>query len=407
MYDILNGLRIVEGSSFVAAPSCGLYLAQLGAEVIRFDHIGGGPDFRRWPKTPGGDSLYWEGLNKGKKSIAIDLRSPKGRDLAVRLATAPGAERGIFLTNYPADGFLSHANLAARRADMITLRVMGWGDGQAAIDNTVNAAAGVPQITGPQEGDRPVNHSLPAWDLLTGAYAAFSLLAAERFRRSSGKGQEVRIPLGDVAIAAMGNLGYIGEATVSGHDRQKTGNDLFGAFGRDFVAADGHRIMIAAISSSQWKGLVEALDLGDAIRAIEAELGVSFSHDEGIRFVHRERLFPHFEQAIGRLRRNEIAELFDRHHVTWGPYQGVRQALEEDPRFSEANPLLGAIEHPSSERYLAPGAAAFYSALPRQRPQRAARLGEHTDEVLATVLGLSDAEIARLHDDSVVAGPQA
>ena len=106
MYSHLHGLRIVEGASFIAAPSCGLYLAQLGATVIRFDQIGGGPDYRRWPLDAAGRSLYWEGLNKGKKSIAIDLRQPRGRELAVRLATAPGPGGGIFVTNYPADGFL-------------------------------------------------------------------------------------------------------------------------------------------------------------------------------------------------------------------------------------------------------------------------------------------------------------
>jgi len=97
MYDLLKGLRVVEGSAFVAGPTCGLYLAQLGAEVIRFDSIGGGPDFRRWPLTEGGDSLYWEGLNKAKKSIAIDLGRPEGRELAQRLAAAPGDE-GAFLS---------------------------------------------------------------------------------------------------------------------------------------------------------------------------------------------------------------------------------------------------------------------------------------------------------------------
>ena len=96
-YDLLKGLRVVEGASFIAAPSCGLHLLQMGAEVIRFDPIGGGPDFNRWPLSPGGASLYWEGLNKGKKSIAIDLGRPEGRELAQRLAAAPGETGGLFI----------------------------------------------------------------------------------------------------------------------------------------------------------------------------------------------------------------------------------------------------------------------------------------------------------------------
>jgi 2-methylfumaryl-CoA isomerase len=87
---MLNPLRIIEGASFIAAPYCGLMMAQLGAEVIRFDPIGGGPDFHRWPRANNGASFYWEGLNKGKKSIAIHLGSPEGRELATTLITAPG-----------------------------------------------------------------------------------------------------------------------------------------------------------------------------------------------------------------------------------------------------------------------------------------------------------------------------
>ncbi|MEA2933668.1 MAG: 2-methylfumaryl-CoA isomerase, partial [Variibacter sp.] len=198
MYKLLEGLRIVEGASFIAAPSCALHLLQLGAEVIRFDQIGGGPDFRRWPQSENGASFYWEGLNKGKKSIALDLTRPEGRELALRIATAPGKDAGIFVTNYPAEGFLSHARLKERREDMISVRVMGWADGATAVDYTVNAAIGLPLMTGPATSQEPVNHVLPAWDLLAGASAAYALLAAERYRRDTGQGQEVRLPLGDL-----------------------------------------------------------------------------------------------------------------------------------------------------------------------------------------------------------------
>src|SRR6185503_16942091 len=125
MYDLLKRLRVVEGSAFVAAPTCGLYLAQMGAEVIRFDAIGGGPDFRRWPLADNGSSLYWEALNKSKKSVAIDLARPEGRELVQRLAAAPGPEAGLFVTNFPVEGFLSYENLRKLRDDLICVRVMG------------------------------------------------------------------------------------------------------------------------------------------------------------------------------------------------------------------------------------------------------------------------------------------
>src|SRR5262245_6992759 len=281
MYELLKGLRIVEGASFIAAPSCGLHLLQLGAEVIRFDAIGGGPDYHRWPQSEGGASFYWEGLNKGKKSIALDLSRPEGRELAVRLATAPGENAGIFLTNFPAAGFLAHERLAALRADMITVRVMGWADGSTAVDYTVNAAIGIPAMTGPIDRAEPVNHVLPAWDLLTGASAAYSLLAAERYRRQTGQGQEVRLPLGDIAMATLGHLGQVAEVLASGADRPRMGNELFGSFGRDFLTRDGRRVMLVAITPRQWSGLAKALGLEQPVTALERELGVSFARDDG------------------------------------------------------------------------------------------------------------------------------
>jgi 2-methylfumaryl-CoA isomerase len=406
MYDLLAGLRIVEGASFIAAPSCGLHLLQLGAEVIRFDMIGGGPDFYRWPRAPTGASFYWEGLNKGKKSIALDLARPEGRELAVRLATAPGENAGIFLTNYPADGFLSHARLAGLRADMITVRVMGWPDGATAVDYTVNSAIGLPLMTGPTSvpGDQPVNHVLPAWDLLTGASAAYALLAAERRRRATGEGREVRIPLSDVAQATLGHLGQIAEVAVAGADRPRMGNDLYGAFGRDFATADGSRVMVVAITPRQWTGLLKALEIEEEVKALERKLGVSFARDEGLRFVHRDRLLPLMERAIARHPLGEVAQAFDRHDVCWGPYRTVKQALDAGDRFSPQAPMFAMADHPSGARYPTPGSAISLTGSDRPPPLRAPHLGEHTDEILAEVLGLPEHEIARLHDAGLVAG---
>ena len=107
MNGMLRGLRVIEGSAFIAAPSAGMTLAQMGAEVIRFDPLGGGLDYRRWPVTEDGASLYWAGLNKGKKSFAVDIRSPRGRELLTRLICTPGENNGIFLTNFPTSGWMS------------------------------------------------------------------------------------------------------------------------------------------------------------------------------------------------------------------------------------------------------------------------------------------------------------
>lgn len=402
MYDLLKGLTVVEGSAFIAGPTCGLYLAQLGAQVIRFDNIGGGPDFRRWPLAANGSSLYWEGLNKGKKSVAIDLSSPQGRELAQRLAAAPGKDGGLFVTNFPVEGFLAYDRLKAIRDDVICVRVMGWADGGPGVDYTINSAVGVPLMTGHPDDPRPVNHVLPAWDLLTGAFAAFNLTAALLDRYRTGRGREIRIPLSDVAASALANMGMTAEILAGEGERPRQGNTLFGAFGRDFLTRDGQRLMVVAITPRQWTGLIEVLGVGEAVAAVEASRGVDFRKDEGVRFAHVDALMPIFEAGFARADSADLAPRFDALGVCWGPYQTLAQAMD-DPRLFKDNPIFSDLTQPSGATYPAPGYAATLPQDERQPPAPAAALGAHTEEVLGDLLGLDAAEIARLHDAGIVA----
>ena len=404
MGSILDGMRVVEGSAFVAAPLGGMTLAQLGADVIRFDPIGGGLDARRWPVTADGKSLFWAGLNKGKRSVAIDLRSPRGRELVTDLITAPGADAGLFLTNFPATGWLDFAKLTTRRPDLVMVNIVGNFDGTSAVDYTVNPATGFPWATGPVNLGVPFNHLLPAWDAITGTLACTGLLAAERHRRQTGKGQFVRLALSDVAIAMVGHLGKIAEVQVNHHERPKYGNYLYGAFGRDFATKEGKRIMVVGLTKRQWHNLVEATGINDAILQIEKLLGVNLDH-EGDRFVAREVIGAILKPWIISRTLDEVREIFDAHEVCWAPYQTFTELVENDPRCSTQNPMFAEVTQPGIGTYLMPGTPLVFSRSERMPPTRAPVLGEHTDEVLHTILGLSEAAIGRLHDEGVVAGP--
>lgn len=406
MYAILKGMRVVEAASFVAGPSCGLHLLQLGAEVIRIDPLEGGPDAHRWPIAPNGASLYWEGLNKGKKSVALNLKTPEGRELAQALITAPGDEGGLFVTNQPAEGLFSHAALSRRRPDLVTVRVMGWADGRAAVDYTVNCAVGVPDQTGPVDGG-PVNHVLPAWDLITGAYAAFALVSAERQRCRTGAGVEIQAPLGEMAMATLGHLGQVAEVALSGHDRERVGNVLYGAFGRDFETADGRRVMAVALTPRQWTALVGALGLDAPVAALEQEAGVSFAADEGARYRWHARLDALVAPAIRALTFAELSARFEAAGVLFGPYRTLARAMAEDPGFRPAGGLFETVTHPGGGSYPTPGPAARIPGAARGAVPRAPRLGEHTAEVLSGLLGLSAREIDRLnlHGVAGAAGP--
>ena len=404
MTPVLTGLRIVEGSAFVAAPLGGMTLAQLGADVIRFDAIGGGLDFNRWPVTDEGISLYWAGLNKGKRSIQVDLRSPEGRELITEVIVAPGPEAGIFLSNFPEGGWLSDASLRARREDLIYVNIIGNPDESTAVDYTVNPSSGFAFATGPTGSQIPTNHVLPAWDTATGLTAAVGLLGAERYRSRTGDGQLVKVSLTDVAFAMVANLGYLAQAQLTHVDRTQIGNDLYGAFGRDFPTKDGRRVMVVAISLKQWQSLADATNITAHLPAIEKALGVDL-RKEGDRFRARDAIAAFVAPFIAGHTLDELREIFDAQGVCWGPYQTFTQLVNDDPRCSTDNPMFAKVDQPGVGRVLVPGSPLAFSEIPRDRPVPAPVLGQHTDEVLAEVLGLSGHEIGLLHDKGIVAGP--
>ena len=403
MNGLLSGMRVIEGSAFIAAPSGGMTLAQLGADVIRFDQIGGGLDYGRWPLAPGGTSLYWTGLNKGKRSIAVDLGNKEAQELLAALVCAPGADAGIFLTNFPARGWMSFDRLRERRADLVYINVVGDHDGTSAVDYTVNPAVGYPAVTGALDDPRPVNHVLPAWDLICGQAVAVGVLAADRHRTRTGAGQLISLALSDVAFAVVSALGHVAEAQLLDRERPRLGNDLYGAFGRDFATRDGRRVMPVAISDKQWLSLTEATESTEQLRLLAAQLGLDFD-DEGDRFDAREEIAAIIAPWCAARTLAEVRQAFDAHGVCWGPYQTFRQMVADDPRCSTTNPLFAEIDQPGVGHVLAAGSP-LSPASGRVPVAPAPVLGEHTDEVLTEILGLSSAELSGLHDRKVIAGP--
>jgi 2-methylfumaryl-CoA isomerase len=397
---LLKGLRVVESSAFVAAPLAGLTLAQFGADVIRIDPIGGGIDYGRLPLMPGGRSLYWTGLNKSKRSLAVDLRNPQGRELIQELAAATG----VLLTNIPTS-WLSHAVLAKRRPDVITCTISGNADGSSAVDYTVNCATGYPAITGGGSPDAPVNNVVPAWDFACGYQAAFALLAAFESRRRTGDGAELKIALSDVAFCALSHLGLLTEVELLGRERESIGNHIYGAFGRDFGTADGHRIMIAAISAGQWAALLQACDAAGTMAELEASLGLSF-RNEADRYAARDSIAIVIASWCGARPLAEITRVFNHHRVCWGLYRTVGDLLANDPRVSPAAEVFEQIETAGVGRHLAAGTPVRIGAQPRGPIRPAPLVGQHTDEVLQDVLGLDSAALGRLHDARIVAGPE-
>lgn len=404
MNRILDGMRVVEGSAFVAAPLAGMTLAQMGADVIRFDRLQGGLDAERWPITQTGRSLFWAGLNKGKRSLAVDMTTPEGREILTRLICRPGDDAGIFLTNLRLRGWMSYEGLKQHREDLIMMAVLGDRHGGPQVDYTVNPAVGFPLATGPEGSTEPVGHALPAWDCITGQQAAMAIIAADRHRRKTGKGQLMELALKDTALAMLGNLGIIAEASINGSDRPKMGNSLFGAYAQDFVCQDGQRVMVVALTDRQWRNLKAATGTEAALADLAQRLNSDLDQ-EGTRFIHRHAITALLKPFFEARSLSEVATSLAGSDVTWSQYRTFKQAVAEDPDCSLDNPMFAMVHQHGIGNYLMPGSPINFMGLDRLPPAPAPILGENTLEIL-TEIGFSNTEIASLHDTRIVASPK-
>ncbi|MFO1413156.1 MAG: CoA transferase [Burkholderiales bacterium] len=400
----LLDLRVIESSAYIAAPLAGLALAQSGADVIRVEMIGGGIDYGRLPLMPSGRSLYWTSLNKSKRSIAIDLRRPEGRELVQALVTAGGERGGVLVTNI-VTAWLAHDLLAARRADVVTCTIEGNPDGSTAVDYTVNSATGYPMLTGHGSAAAPVNHVLPAWDIACAYQAALAVVSAVERRRRTGEGAQLRLALSDVAFTMLSHLGLVAEADLLDRDRPALGNDIYGAFGRDFGTRDGERVMVAAISAGQWHALVKTCGLEREIAQLQQATGRDFAR-EADRYEGRELIAPLVAAWCAERSFADVQAVFDAGRVCWGRYRTTRELVRDDPRVGPGNPVWERMETTGVGTHLAAGTPLRAIGEPRTAGSPAPLIGQHTDAVLHEVLGLDAPAIGRLHDAGIVAGPE-
>lgn len=398
----LADLHVVECASFVAGPTGGMTLAQLGADVVRIDPLGGGSDLHRWPVAPSGASYYWASLNTGKRSVAVDLRSGEGRELVLAIITAPGPGRGIFVDNVVGRGWMAPERLRERRADLIHLRVQGYPDGRPAVDYTVNAEVGVPTITGPEGSAAPVNHVFPAWDVAAGMTVAAGVLAALHERDRTGRGRFLELALADVALAGVANLGWLSEAADRGRERPRHGNHVYGSFGVDVECRDGVRVMVVALTPGQWSALQQVTGTAAVFTALAEALGADLA-DEAERYRLRETIAAVIRPWFAERDVAQVSKELDAARVLWGRYRGMPEVVAAHR--AGAHPVLADIALPDGQ-----GAITARSPLRLDGDHgpvgRVPALGRETAEVLAEILHLTTAEIGGLHQRGVIGPPE-
>lgn len=392
----LAGVRVIEIASFVAVPLAGMTLAQLGCDVVRIDPIGGAADYRRWPVTDDGASIYWTGLNKGKRSVVADLRSAEGQRVVQRLI----ADSGVLLTNMAGRQWLSFDTLVAQRPDLIHLEVLGRADGSTAVDYTVNAGVGFPLVTGPADHGAPINHVLPAWDIACGLHAALAVAAALHRRRDhAGEGCRIRLALEDVALGTASALGFLTEAMMNGARRERIGNAVYGTYGQSFTSGDGASFMVVALTDRHFRDLAELTGSTKVLAALSKARDIDFT-DEGQRYRHRDLLTGLFSGWFAQRPAAQVEAALAGTSLLWDRYRSFAD-VAADERLRD-NPMFATLHQPRVGDYLAAGLPAWIDGA--HPPAVAApALGADTEQVLVDRLGMNTDDIDRLRQSGAVA----
>ena len=399
----LSGIRVLDLSRVLAAPLAAQYLADLGAEVIKIERPGSGDDSRSYgpPFLMDRDgkstdtAAFYLSCNRGKKSVTVDLATPEGQDIVRRLALQCDVVLENFRTGVLAKYGLDHASLRALNPRLVYCSITGFGqDGPYAArpgyDGIFQAMGGVMSSSG--HADEPMKVGISMVDVLTGQNACIAILAALRHRdQVSGEGQTIDMALLDCAVASLSHfaMNYL----VSGEVPVRRGNGGFGGVPSQAFACSDGQIFIVAGNKKQFDSLCLAIDCPSLAT------DPRFDHAAG-RVVNREALLQALREM---LRQRPVAEWLarlDAADVPAGPVNELPEVFA-NPQVQHRGMLVEA-EHPQAGTLRMLASPIRLSATPVPKPTAPPLLGEHTSEVLSTLLGMNAERIAALQRQNIV-----
>jgi len=391
----LSGVRILDLTHIGAGPLATSMLGDMGADVVKVEPRGLGDPTRRYDDLfPGADSSYFMGINRSKRSIALDLKSAEGLRVLEQLL-----ERSdVVIENYRPGALrrlgLDYDAVAKRRPAIVYCSISAFGvDGpyvdRAGMDIIVQGMGGLMGLTG-ERGEPPVKIGAPIADFIGSYLACFGISLALLAREKFGIGQLVTVSLLDGQIMTLAN--YVAGFHVNGMPDGPSGGQHpqivpYQVFG----ASDGY-LIVACLTEGFWRNLCKALDREDLAGDPRFELN-------RVRTRNRELLVPILAEILETRTRAEWVEILGRHDVPCGPVNTLADVFA-DPQVVHNQMTVG-VEHPRAGRVVVPGVPVKLSATPGRVRRPPPMHGQHTDELLAG-LGYSAADISRLRGDGVI-----
>jgi formyl-CoA transferase len=392
----LTGVRVLDLSRVLAGPYCSMVLGDLGADVLKVEQPGKGDDTRAWgPPWAGSESAYFLSVNRNKRSITLNLKSPDGQEIIRRLA----AESDIVIENYKLGTLermgIGYEQLREINPRLIWATISGYGlDGPYAdkpgYDFAVQGEAGIMAITGEPDGD-PMKVGVAIVDITTGLFASTAIVAALRARDITGAGQRIDANLMMSAVAWLANVGQ--NHLVSGQPAKRYGNAHANIVPYQAFRARDQYMTIAVGNDKQFQALCAIIG--------RPELGTDERFRiNPLRVAHREELIPMLETAFAEKDAEYWLDACYKAGIPSGRINTVEQVFEHPQVL--ARRMLVEMPHPTADVLKMAGIPFELSETPGTIRLAPPLLGQHTEEILSQRLGASADEIERLRKDGVI-----
>lgn len=385
----LDGVRVLDLSNFLAAPMAGMFLADFGAEVLKVERPGGGDEMRQWGNNKDGVGLYYKVVNRNKKSVTLDLRTPFGRDAALRLAS----ESDIVLENYRPGTLekwgLGYEALSAHNPGLVLVRVSGFGQTgpnshRPGFGTLAEAYAGFAHING-DAGGPPLLPGFGLADSTTGLMAAFLAMVALKGREANGgRGQVVDLAIYESLFTLLGP--QVVDFDQLGKVQMRNGSRLpFTAPRNTYRTSDGRWVSMAGSAQSIFVRVLAALE----VPGLAADPRFA---DNRARLVNAEALDVELQKAFARFDLTEIMRRFDEAQAAVAPVNDVA-AIFADPHFQARENITSVVDPELGGPVRMQNVAGKLSDTPGAVRWAATRVGEHNREILVDRLGIDPAAV--------------
>lgn len=390
----LAGVTVLDFSRVLSGPFCTMLLADMGAQVVKIEPPSG-DETRTWgPPFLNSESAYFMSINRNKRSMTLDLSAVEGQAIAHRLAERADIVIENFRPGKTTKLGIDYGTLSALRPDLIYCSISGFGQESPLVDRPgydfiAQAMSGMMSLTGSANGEA-VKAGVPTADLVTGLYAAISILAALHRRDETGNGGYIDISLFDsqLSLAAQTAANYL----ISGHAPQRYGNAHPNIVPyQSFPTKDGE-IAVAVGNHTQFVRFCEAL--GHSEWADDSR----FSSNQ-LRNIHREELIPLIASVTRQQSTAHWGDAFSVAQIPNGPIQSIPEALDMD--HVKARDLIWSMQHPQTGEIRVLGNPMKFQGTPLSAELPPPRLGEHSSEILRE-LGYTPAEMTVLEEHGIV-----